>query len=112
MKERTKKSEMLNDLREKPRVDIKIPVYGPLRNKIHRFTVPASTGGSTGENCKVYHLIGDERRAIRKFIKENKKFCEYCMEREYNNQVKQHLEGVMLEIFLEEYEVMKARGEI
>lgn len=115
----TKASKRLEKLREEPRIQICLPSGGPLRSMIYRFRINPTNNISGGNNIEsVYYLSGDERRAVRKFIEENSEFAHEIMQ--YDNEVNQ--EEVMhkklidnewfAEIFAQEYEIMKFKGEI
>lgn len=120
MHHNTKGSDTIQKLREEPQTGIDLPNGGPARSMIHKFSVKsAGRGGGKGRNgtlhggtTTVYHLIGDERRAIRKFIKINSEFVEDCMDDVNNNPISTQLDGVLLEIFKEEYKIMKYTDEL
>lgn len=114
----TKSSETLAKMRRTPQIDLKLPDPGPLRDMIEQVSINGGQGESKtwdgGSEVKtVYYLYGDERRAIRKFIKQNQEFVKDCMGSDAEfHPINQTLEDDMWDIFQEEYEVMEHTGEI
>lgn len=119
MHHNVKSSKRLQELREEPQTDIYLPDGGPVRNMIEKFNVPCGQGKSKswesdGEVKTVYYLTGDERRAVRKFIEANSRFCKSCMgnSKRTNHPISHHLDDVMWWLFQQEYEIMEYNGEI
>jgi hypothetical protein len=111
----TKESEMLQKLREEPQVDIDIPSNGPLRSLIERLKMKSGRGSAKvkeGKITTVYYLVGDERRAVRKFIEENSDFVKTSFELEKNNPLSERLPEEMYWLMKQEYEIMNHNGEI
>lgn len=125
---RTKGSEKLRKLREEPRKASEIPEGRSSnyckgkgqRSLIRKFDIPISGYGGRKkkettkmESSLIYYLYGDERRAIRKWIKTNSDIAKECMGyKKHANPIPQLLGDVMWEMFKEEYEIMEYNGEI
>jgi len=116
MHHQTKNSEKLKKLREEPRLskDIQLPTGGQLRDLISKLQVTNKRGDWKligGKTDSIYHLIGDERRAARLFVKENPDFSRECFESETRTPLHQ-LNDFMRKLILQEYEIMEYNGEI
>jgi hypothetical protein len=119
MHHRTKSSKKLQKLREEPQTDMGMPSGGPLRNMICKLTISNNASGSSksrgiglGGITPVYYLVGDERRAVRKFILENLKLIQDYMEEEQQNVLAEKLDETIYWLLEQEYEIMKYNGEI
>jgi hypothetical protein len=113
----TKGSKKLRQLREEPQSDIELPDGGPLRNLIERLKLQSGRGASErhgkGSIETVYYLVGDERRAVRKFIQLNTEYVKDCFGKENkNNPLRQKLPEEMYWLMEQEYEIMEYTGEI
>lgn len=117
----TKGSKKLRQLREEPQTGIDLPDGGPLRNLIERIKIQGARGSSEtlrgeGQITTVYYLVGDERRAIRKFIEENTEYVKKSFEKDHNNNsnnpFRQRLPDEMYWLLEQEYEIMEFNGEI
>jgi hypothetical protein len=120
---KTKNSDKLQKLREEPQVGIGMPVpsKGGLRNMVFKLAIQSSGAGNskywdgktTQQRSTIYYLYGDERRAVRKYIKENTKFVSHCFDYDStNNPIQHHLPEQMYQLMKEEYEIMKCNNEI
>lgn len=110
----TKSSDKLEELREEPQVNISLPSGGPLRSMIYKFDIKSTRNLEGHNNQCVYYLAGDERRAVRKFIKVNSDFVKQLMEmgdsQKMLNQLVQN--DWFVEIFAQEFEIMMHKDEI
>jgi len=107
----------LRELREEPQTGIDLPDGGPLRNLIERIKLQGGRGDSNthgkGNIDTVYYLVGDERRAVRKFIAINSAYVKDCFDlQECNNPLRQKLPEEMYWLLEQEYEIMEYTGEI
>jgi hypothetical protein len=123
MHHHTKSSKKLQELREEPQIGFNLPSGGPLRNMVRKIAIKSNGAGSSksrgvgkGGITTVYYLVGDERRAVRKFIKENQNYINSCFSEEHNNNcnnpLREDFDEFMFALFEEEYEIMEYNGEI
>jgi hypothetical protein len=115
MHHHTKASEKLAKLREAPQTCVEKPTGGPLRDMIRHISGNRSTSGKTRKNTRqvegVYYLYGDERRAVRKFVKLNPDFTRDCLT-DSCNPLFESLDPFIYQLLEEEFEIMDYNGEI
>lgn len=114
---RTKGSKYLEKLREEPQIDMNMPDTTG-RKYVERLKLMANSGEGgvksrgSGQLRTVYYLVGDERRAVRKFIELHPKYVKSCFSEEYNNPLQTKLPDELYWLMEQEYEIMEYNGEI
>jgi len=117
----TKGSDKLKKLREEPQVGMGLPEAtknGGLRELVFKIQINSRGAGDSktwegGDITNVYYLYGDERRAVRKFIKENSDFVSHCFsDNRTSDPIRHNLPEQMYELMKEEYEIMEYNDEI
>lgn len=109
---RTIESKRLRLISERPRTSDELNGGLTHRQKEHvfRLTAPAGSTGnhkSRGRTTNIYYLWGDERRAIRRFIEENKIYVDSIVEdRRENNTHPLHNNwpDYLVDLLYEEYQ--------
>lgn len=106
--ENTKHNSVLQTLRrEGPSTTDELPRRVSSNDKqwVGKFDVTRSGTGATksrGRTVAVYYLYGDERRAVRKYIRENTEFVTSCMQ-DKSNPISVTCESYWWQMFCEEW---------
>lgn len=114
MHPRTKGSKNLQKLRDGPKKAKKVNIPEGIRQNVGKLSVAKSQGSAKSRDGNIemiYYLIGDERRAVRKFIEINQEFVDDCME-DKCSPISKQLGNFLYALIEEEYEIMKYNGEI
>ncbi|MFB6283609.1 MAG: hypothetical protein ABEK59_06705 [Halobacteria archaeon] len=101
------RTQVIEQLSEGPKTDQELEgkISPKSRKMVGKLDVPTKgTGGgkSRGRTQTVYYLYGDERRAVRKYIRVNEEFVKSCMQDEVNP-INVNMEDYWWQMFVEEW---------